>query len=419
MDKMKPTQDLLAPDRNIKFRQDLLELKEKTLTFFNQMMTFDINFEDDQKNALETVDKLESQIKELREEHLKESNLKKNELKLEDLDLVVETVQDCQKDYIIGGGLTFVGIKSFNSFLIGTDYKDHMLIEKGVQLYLSNLGDSVECLKDIVYIPHQDCYLMIHKDKLYRKDINRKPAYLYLDLRCGYRYGSGFRYSTLNKRLIMPTNNKNLSVFNVWTKKIEIVIKKDDWGYITDFKVFGEFEDRVAALTSSKVLIIYNLNRAQKRGVVAKHKFEMIEDRREGLISVAVCSKNNYVLVELGQGVFPSKCSRMFVFKVNDSSLVLKECFDLFASPTTFKFAIECLGYADAGRHILWVGLPMNQNDSAQVFDYDIEKDELKELVDKRVSFREDRPLKLTFLNGKLYYTGKKGRLMRLFLKSK
>ena len=78
--------------------------------------------------------------------------------------------------------------------------------------------------------------------------------------------------------------------------------------------------------------------------------------------------------------------------------------------------SLRCLGYF--GKNILWIGLSDNTIGGLQVCDDDTEKQELKELKDKRVDHQEVEPQELHPLGNKFYYTGRDGRLMSVNLSS-
>ena len=76
------------------------------------------------------------------------------------------------------------------------------------------------------------------------------------------------------------------------------------------------------------------------------------------------------------------------------------------------KLALECFRYL--GRHIVWVGLSSNPNGYVQVYHYNTDTDEFKELVHLSVRHMELNPTKLHLLKNKFYYTGEFGKVMSL-----
>ena len=206
----------------------------------------------------------------------------------------------------------------------------------------------------------------------------------------------------------------NISVINPSTKKVEIVLKMIERGPgkdITDFRLFGEREDRVVSVTSSCQIILYSMSYKQKRGVVAHYQEDLMNKRNEQGQSIAVCKKNEYVCVGIGQWKSPSLCSRMIILKLNQNSFIKTASVDLFRKEIGANYVLETIGYV--GRHIMWVGLSWKSG-SVQVLDYDTETGGFNEIEDKRVSHEEFSPFKLRRLGDQLYYIGENGKLMRL-----
>ena len=104
----------------------------------------------------------------------------------------------------------------------------------------------------------------------------------------------------------------------------------------------------------------------------------------------------------------------MMMLKVNNNTLVKLHSVDQNSLNLGDKWALDCFG--SFGRYILWVGLSMWGNGIAQVYEYNTDKGELRELQDKGVSHLEKNPNKLHRLGTKFYYTGYNGKLMSLSL---
>ena len=105
-------------------------------------------------------------------------------------------------------------------------------------------------------------------------------------------------------------------------------------------------------------------------------------------------------------------CSRMLVFKVNETTLVKMAMIDPSNQRIGCKFALESGG--DARDDVLWVGL--SSHGLAQLYAYNKKIRELRELEDKRRSTRVNSALKLHRLDGMFYFIGKNYQLMCLTL---
>ena len=397
-----------------KYRQDLVELKETAVRLIDEMMVLEPKSKADQIEVLNKAQFLIKEIEGLCREHVETPTKRdlKMDLRLEDLQVGVERMKDCSKENVIGGHNSVIGFKNMKSYLIATETKGIILIEDGTQFYQGQLLVEDGELLDISYTPPIKCYLIAHDDAIYRKDINNKPPFLYLDVSCGWRHGVCFRYSPLNQRIILIKDETNIALLNPKTKKIELELEKRVGNRIMDFRVFGEHEDRAVSITWDGHILLYSLGFGQRRGVIDYSLMELIEDRDERGVSIAVCHKNEYVLVEITGWTDLSIVSRMLIFQVKEDSLVNKACFEQYSTNLLYKYALECCGYA--GSHVLWVGLSRDDNGVVQLYDYDIDAEELRELKEKRISHQEKCPLKLHRLDGKFYYTGWEGQLMSL-----
>ena len=108
----------------------------------------------------------------------------------------------------------------------------------------------------------------------------------------------------------------------------------------------------------------------------------------EEAISLSVCSKDKYILIEIRERPREALyCSRMMVFRITeDNALVQTNCIDvssiqehLHENIPECKFALECFGYV--GRYIIWVGLSHNEwRGVVQIYAYNTETDFFGEL---------------------------------------
>ena len=409
---MENTQSTKDPSAFQKYKKDLLELKERAITLIDKMIQFNPSIQNDQTNALTTAQTLITNIQSLCKEHLAEALMQQQrERSFEDLQVNVKKSTKCRKQGIIGGKSTLVGIKNDNSFLIGTYGESLLLKENGKEIFTGKaLYLNWTTLRDIVYIPTNNYYLLSMNTQLYRKDIDNRAPYLYMKLPCGHRVGACLRYSTLNRRLLMAKGYRNLKILNTKTKKIEIDVPLTIGNGIVDFRFFGQNEDRAVSLTFDCYVTLYNFSSSKNRGVVAYSDLGKIAKRSETAKALAVCDKSQYVLVEIE---CRDRCSRMIILRVNGDTMAPTACIDRLAQVVKFKWCLECCG--SSGRHIFWAGLSSDQKGGlAQIYVYDTVANELRELEDKRVFHKERSPKRLTRFGGKLYYTGKNAHVMNL-----
>ena len=193
------------------------------------------------------------------------------------------------------------------------------------------------------------------------------------------------------------------------TRKIALSMKKRMGDAIVDFKLIGENQDKLVSVTVHGHVLLYNLGLKshKKRGIVAKFRIDVLEEECQ---SLAVCEKNQYVIVEVGD-VMSLFCSKMLILQVDEDSISKLAEIDEYSKSIREKYAQEWIGYAE--KEALWVGLS-GEEGPVQVYAYNTESGDFREIEDERVSHQERRVFKLHRMGGKLYYTGMGARLMRL-----
>ena len=188
------------------------------------------------------------------------------------------------------------------------------------------------------------------------------------------------RYSNLQHRLIIIKDRKNISLFNPKTRKFEKEMQNRVVSEITGLRLFGKNEDRLISLTRNGDLSLFSLASSHGIGEVSYYRIEL--NHREKAVSISVCNRNEYLLVEVeGRNFQPAYgsmhlgCSIMVVFKVAGNTLVKTACIDRLSQGIGSKYALACCGYA--GSHILWVGLTRDVDGDAQLYEYDTERGKL------------------------------------------
>ena len=322
----------------------------------------------------------------------------------------IEASKNLKLPEIIGGSWTFLAIKNPSSFMIGTKSKGLVLIDDNKSVYASKLHRRHSWFRDMIYVKSLNCYFIDCGLSLYRKDIDEKPAYLYMKYVGGYREGACFRYSKINQRLIVNKGYESLAAINLATKQIEIEVKKSDGDCIRDFRIFGKRENQAVSLTKDALLEVFQFNYQTKTGkVISNFKIVLKAGRNESGVSIAVGGNNEYFLVELESG---SICSRMLIFKLDQNNLVLKASIDQFGLGVAEKFALEY--YGRVGRSIIWVGLSMKIGGLFQAYEYDTYTEEIQEVTEKREIHWEKNPCRLNRLGKNFYFTGELAKIKKL-----
>ena len=105
----------------------------------------------------------------------------------------------------------------------------------------------------------------------------------------------------------------------------------------------------------------------------------------------------------------------MIVLRMDGETLTKTACIDQVTLGMGQKWVLDCIGYIRG--HIIWVGLENVSRDGViQVYDYDTQTNNFRELQDKRVSHEAVYSIKFNRLHQELFSTGRKGRLMSLSL---
>ena len=399
---------------NSKYKQDLLQLKGDARQLIGRMMNYDLDDAENLQGALGIGQKLLRRVDDVLRKHLNFEGIeiKKKPFKLRDLHVTVKEICNYNEQGIIGGNRTHLALKNLNSYLVGTQLNGIKVIEKGSQVYSSELPEDDSHLFDTIYYPPEDCYFLASSFRLLRKDIDDQPPYVFMKVRCGIKDGACLIYSSLHQKLIINKDFENIAVINPKKTKIEIEVEKSVGNFILDFRVFGEEDESVVSVTNDGYIILHSLDYYNAVGSEVSN-LEFLEEAEEMPNSIAVCKKNEYVCVEIGKN---ASClsSRMVILKLTDNAFTMTASVDLVSQKIRQKWAVECFDYAD--RRILWVGLSSDENGPIQFFIYDTKTGVFKELEDRRESHHETEPLKLHRLGDKFYYTGNKGKLMSLSL---
>ena len=215
------------------------------------------------------------------------------------ISLKVETCGNYQEEGIIGDKLTHLAFKNPNSFMIVTSTKGIKLIENSTEIYSAELSGAPQCsVLDTIYIKHLDCYLLRFYLRIYRKDIDDNPPYLYMGLRCSGRFRGAFRYSPLNRRLIQKGGP--LSIVNLEKKRIELQIKHKDFTLIMDYKVFGKDENKIILLNHYGTIFVLTISYSLKK-VCSIHsiKCEFGEEFEGQGLRLALDDSYEYILMEI------------------------------------------------------------------------------------------------------------------------
>ena len=406
---------------NSEYQESLKSLKKEFMDEFKVILRILSNFPDSEDFTKQSAFNLTERLRRLVDRFCDYLSVGKKETqgtKLENLQVSIAglenywAVEEEQDD-----GIRLV-MKDENSYLVWEENEGGFKIkENGTQLFFipsakDNDGSRLYSLEDAIYFPPLNCYLLAAYNRLYRKDIDSKPPYLMMGVELGgLKSGHSLIYSKIHKRVLSIKDRKNILVINPMAKEVEIEVEKTVRGSILEFKLFGEQEDRVVAVTTFGQVLLYELNYQEKTGSLkAKEDLIKIESKICLNLPLAVCLKNKYCCVRI-RNPTPSP---MKILQVNSDSFVEKGIIDSSSIQEGSTLGpLEC--YCYMGSHILWVWIA-KKDGLVHVYDYNTETGDFMELEDKRVEHLGYEPKKMVRFGGKFYYPGENNVLMRLSL---
>ena len=167
----KPRESGDPPDIK-KYRIFLSWLKERSITYLDQLVKLDLNNQDDKIEGLIIMDRLLDKILiELCWGHLSQGNHHKRRKRFDTLKLDVRMLKDCSGviEGLVWGNCTYLGQKSRKEFVIGTG--DEIISSRKKEfIYLANHSFLTLSIKDIIYIPSLNSYLILSRHNLVKLD---------------------------------------------------------------------------------------------------------------------------------------------------------------------------------------------------------------------------------------------------------
>ena len=340
-----------------------------------------------------------------------------NELTKQGITLAVNEISNHKQYGVIGGHLTYLAIKNPQNFMIGTHTRGLKVIKNNLEIYSKKFSEGESDLLDMIYVDHLDSYLIYLNQRLYIKEINAKPAFVILDIGLSSKLGAFLRYSKINRRVVAFNQRENLSVINLERKQVEIEarIRRERQSKKLDFRITGRKEEAVVSIAHDGSIELYTLNYDLRKVCTAhRQQIELIRERREQGVSIAVSDRGELVLARVGSDTYTS--SRSILFEVKGNFLVKKAVIDEFYENSCQKWALEFCGLV--GRFTLWAGLSLDNGHTGviHIYCWDREKQELRELKQSRVNSKDSRSLRLTRLGNRLYFTGWYGSVQEMCL---
>ena len=341
-----------------------------------------------------------------------------------------------QEKELIGDEATLLAMKSENSYLILSSSKGMIMIENGTEVYKGSLQDVYDeaMVKDAVYIPTLNCYLIDLGWKIYRKNMDDLPPYEYLDCCWKNLVNCSFLYSDQHDKLIFFEEQTLLVVLDLKTKEIDIEIdlesEQTPFTNIFALRFIGENQEKMVLATTDGWLVIIKFHYGLKTAeILNEHWLDFSQVNFQELFSVAVCPKGEHLCVEIDQEEknHDRKMTpyALILFKIENDTFHQVAYIDESGGNLGPKMALECYGYLM--NHLMWIGLSSEENGTILIYDYDFDKNEFRELKEKRFSHQELNPVRLSKNQSpstsdscsSFLYTGELGRVMKLDLEVK
>ena len=326
----------------------------------------------------------------------------------------VEEIADHSELGLIGGKETRIAFKDPNSYLIASSKQGMKLVEENKALFLDNLPDPqwMRLINQIIYVESLNCYFLQMPTELYSKNIDKKQPIPYMRLDDRY---SEIQYSKENGRLIC-LKNSTLSVINLRTKEVEFKIESKYYS-THRLRLFGKYRVVTAGTTgrgAKGFISLCKLNCQISYGIFFRNsEFELtggdLEDY-ESYEDLQVCDKNRYCFLSLKGSIDESEfLSRIVILDAFGDRLTLKVNVHLLNQRITPNLCLKSAGYVKD--LILWLGISRDRK--VQLFCYDIEKEEVKELEERRVD-SGDLAYQIERFGDDFYYTGDGAKIMRI-----
>ena len=405
---------------SLKYKSHLEKIKQKVVALFDAMIACDITQPKDKVLAGKIYQRIEVYVKAVYNRYLggqsqqKKANPKRK-LMLEDLRVAVDKLKDLKNEVFDGKKIKNLGFQGPGSYLAETSEDGLVLTKGGCQLYSGKTDPALsgQSIQDIVFIPPLSSYFLAYEDQLYRKDLDDKPPYHFMDVNCIGRHGASLRYSKTQEKLIINKDSQQILVIDPKTKETEVVLKKNVGNTIMDLSLIGKEENRVVSVTRDGHFQLHSLAKDSNGEQISHYEIELIKERDEWCESIAVSHCNEYLLLGTSRGGDVERgSSRILSFKLIENKFVQTNSIDESKEKIGPKRALEWSGSSE--EFIWWVSMSMLEDGLVQLYGYHKETGTFREMKTQRVRHQEHLPTKITRINDELYYTGVLGKLMNL-----
>ena len=308
--------------------------------------------------------------------------------------------------------MVWAAFKNESTYIISTRNSGFKVIRNNVELY-SYYRPREPRFTKLLYIDHLDCFFLRQLNRLYRKNIDDAPPQFYMDLESWNV--DILTYSPAN-RILIARKSSQLAIIYLQSKRAEFKLDHTIFMIFDKFRLFGKNENRAVFSTHFGDIYFFNFNfRNRKLVSRTQHKIELIQDRIELVVSIAVSDDNEHLFCELHSGL--RNCSRMMIFGIKNSLLVKKAVLDVSGQCLKSKRALSCCGGFEG--LIFWVGIELDEPPGrGQLFCYDGERGRLVEFEEKRVGIKVGTKIyEFQRVGNSFFYLSQFGDILRLSVK--
>ena len=339
---------------------------------------------------------------------------KEEEEKPLNLQIKVEKLQSLTKEGIITNTWTRIALKNPTSFLIASHNSGLRLFENNKELY-SGIGNQNLICRNfffIAFIPSQNCYLFTGTNYIYRKDINSEHPYKWFKIDQARFWRPCLVYSKIYNKIILLKSKYHKKSFAVLSPKIKKLESSfgDSLPEIYRLEIMRKDEKKILAVTFDGILLIFKIG----FGILLKKK--ILEPKLGELVKYFDISPDDkFLCVEVVNS--KKKAMRLYLFDI-ENEIELKSTFD--CKRVDYRYGFACHGYV--GKSLVFLGLSLDNRSQSDKFDaclieYNLDSEEVKEHIDKRVDQQSICPIRLHFMpDGWYYYVGKNGTFAKLMV---
>ena len=225
---------------------------------------------------------------------------------------------------VIGDSWTELAMKNEQTYMIITSPVGMKVIKHHEEIFSGDLHSDFKFFENILFIDHLDCFFIYVDKKLYRKDIDDKPAYLFAYLKDLTSAVNGLKYSRINNPLVLFKDFQFVSFYSIDEKREELRagLKGASQDIIMDYILFGKQDNCICSVTQFGYINLHIFNCSMRKLLTFSYlKVTLEGGYREILSNVKICDSSKYIFVDTKVNPRGGDGLRIFVFKLEGCRL--------------------------------------------------------------------------------------------------